>query len=245
MRPLQPNMNVPKQRPKLADYRIPEGFDFEAHASDLKTAEDRSWRVFFASQGVIALVIAVLASDDLDIVGILLLAVSIWIPIMFLSAMLNLFEWTEGLIVRQTEAGKIEPRVAKYLRAKEDWEYHNLTTRRGFWKKLRGVDLENAVARLFREQDWLVETTAVTGDGGVDLKIGRGGSQRWVQCKGYAKPVSVAAVREIAGVCSSCTAKPMLIVVNGVTKPALSEANNLGVTVWDSEQLAQFAKGQC
>lgn len=242
MRPLDLKARAQKQKPELANFGIPAGFDFAAHARDLKTAEDRAYRTIFPSLGFIALVIAMFLSEGLDIVGILLLAMSIFFPLMVVGGP-YLFGWTKSLIVGRSDAGKTEPRVARYLRATDEWEYHNLTTGRGFWQNLRGVELEKAVAKLFHDQGWHVETTAVTGDGGVDLRIARGARETWVQCKGYAKPVSVAAVREIAGVCSSGTAKPMLIVVNGVTGPARKEANNLEVTVWDSQQLAQFAQG--
>lgn len=125
-----------------------------------------------------------------------------------------------------------------------EWEYYNETTGEGFWQALRGTDLEDAVARLFRERGWHVEKTALTGDGGIDLRLRRDGRDICVQCKGYAKPVSVAAVREIAGVCSASRAEPMLVVVNGITKPAQAEAGAYSVTVWDSRELARFATGE-
>lgn len=138
----------------------------------------------------------------------------------------------------------MRPRVRAFLTAQTEWEYYNETTGEGFWRSLRGTDLENAVARLFLERGWDVGTTALTGDGGIDLILRRGAREICVQCKGYAKPVSVAAVREIAGVCSASNAAPMLVVVNGITKPARAEASLYSVTVWDSRELAQFARNE-
>lgn len=119
MKPFPPPMKPSRQRPELANFGIPEGFDFEAHAVDLERAEKRAFRTFNASLGVIALVIAVLLSGGLDVVGILLLAVTIFFPLMFVGGA-YLFGWAESLIVGQTDAGKIEPRVARYLKAKDE-----------------------------------------------------------------------------------------------------------------------------
>lgn len=135
-------------------------------------------------------------------------------------------------------------RVERLRRSLAEWQYYNLTTGAGFWRDLRGQYLENAAAKLFREREWRVDTTAVTGDGGVDLVLRNSRVEIWCQCKGYSKPVSVAAVREIAGVCSASHASPMLIVVNGITRPALAEAQKYSVIVWDSEELAAFARGE-
>lgn len=228
--------------PSLGEFQLATDFDFEAHAKEKKRLKKLAEQIFWASGTIPTFVLLILSDIDLigAIIGSLALAFPTWALLVMLNAELLCYR-AFSLLTGQWKDSK---RVEAYLSAKAEWEYFNLTTGIGFWQLLRGLDLEKAVARLFRERGWQVETTAVTGDGGVDLKIGSGASRKWVQCKGYAKPVPVAAVREIAGVCSSCTAKPMLVVVNGVTKPALSEANNLGVTVWDSEQLVQFAKGQ-
>lgn len=43
----------------------------------------------------------------------------------------------------------------------------------------------------------------------------------WSQRRGYSKPVSVAAVREIAGLCSASHAKPTVILFNGLTPSLL------------------------
>lgn len=133
-------------------------------------------------------------------------------------------------------------KVAAFRNALADHEYNAKVTGAGFWEALRGLELEVAAARLFEEKGWTVQTTAVTGDGGVDLVLSKGSNLFWCQCKGYAKPVSVSAVREIAGVCSSSEASPMLLVVNGVTNPAAIEAKKFAVSIWDAEDLASYAR---
>jgi len=132
----------------------------------------------------------------------------------------------------------------EFRAALNEWTHFKTISGVGYWRALRGTDLEWAAARLFREREWKASTTAVTGDGGVDLVLQFGNKEFYCQCKGHAKPVSVAAVREIAGVCAASSAIPVLIVVNGVTGPAIEEARKLSVTVLDSAHLAAFARGE-
>lgn len=124
-----------------------------------------------------------------------------------------------------------------------NWQHFQTVSGEGYWRALRGTDLEWAAARVFRERGWEVSTTATTGDGGVDLVLKFASTKFFCQCKGHAKPISVGAVREIAGVCAASNAVPMLIVVNGVTGPASKTAQELSVVVWDSAQMAAFARG--
>lgn len=131
----------------------------------------------------------------------------------------------------------------RYRNALRNWEYFQTTAGVGFWQNLRGVDLESATAKLFRDRGWKVSSTRTTGDGGIDLILTYDYTSFYCQCKGHAKPVSVATVREIAGVCTASNGIPMLIVVNGVTGPASKAAHELSVLVWDSTQLAAFARG--
>lgn len=138
---------------------------------------------------------------------------------------------------------ELSKQIERYEAEKADFDRFVLTTELGFWCELRGITLENEVAALFREAGWQVDTTPTVGDGGIDLKVTRGAQTFWCQCKGHGKPVTVKAVREIAGVCVGSDAKPVLIVVNGLTKPAADEAAKLGVRVFDSPDLAAMARG--
>ena len=125
----------------------------------------------------------------------------------------------------------------------QNWNHFQTVSGEGYWRALRGTDLEWAAAKVFRDRGWEVSTTATTGDGGVDLVLKYANTKFFCQCKGHAKPISVGAVREIAGVCAASSAIPMLIVVNGVTGPASKTAQELSVVVWDSAQMAAFARG--
>ena len=60
--------------------------------------------------------------------------------------------------------------------------------------------------------------------------------------KGHASPISVAPIREIAGVCSKERVRPVVFAVNGFTKAARETARQLAVTLVDAPRLAALAK---
>lgn len=233
-----------KRPPTLGEFDLPDNFDFEHHEEELRRLKLLSKRATWSIPVGLGAFSFLLGPSDIDLTGHFIGFLTIWWFSAIGMAVLNVEKLFEKVIVFQSKAGRFKRRVDAFIKAKENWEYFNATTGPGFWKALRGIELENAVARLFRERGWQAEETALTGDGGVDLKLNKGAVQLWVQCKGYAKPVSVAAVREIAGVCSASNAEPMLVVVNGITKPAQAEASAYSVTVWDSRELACFARGE-
>lgn len=172
--------------PTPSEFQLPTEFDFAAFVRRQRTLDKVAPWVAAA-----AIIMAFVLSEA-------------WL---FLVAVFAFFALPQAVSIATGDAA-LRPRVKRYLSAQAQWQYFNETTGEGFWKALRGTELESAVARLFRERGWQVETTAVTGDGGVDLILKRDGSVICVQCKGYAKPVTVAAVREIAGVCSASNAHP-------------------------------------
>jgi len=123
-----------------------------------------------------------------------------------------------------------------------DWMERKLETGLTFWKDKRGIELENALMRLFKKRGCEVQTTKISGDGGVDLIVKIGDAEIWCQCKGHAKPISVAPIREIAGVCSRSTAHPAVFAVNGFTKPAQVAARELGVQLFDANHIVSLAR---
>lgn len=231
-------------QPTLYDFDLPDDFEL----ADFEVRENQRLEKAEAFKKNTAIAVTFFAAfpafmAGFDTLGTLMLAAFYAVPIFF--AVRWLFAVVPVNAILQWAAGDLvyAGRVAKFRVAHSKWEYFNLTTGVGFWQSLRGQALEHAAARMFREQGWSVCTTAVTGDGGVDLVLQNQTVKIWCQCKGYAKPVSVPAVREIAGVCSTENAVPMLMVVNGLTGPAMTEAEKLSVIVWDSRELAGFARG--
>lgn len=68
-----------------------------------------------------------------------------------------------------------------------------------------GLALEERCARVLTARGWSVERTPRSRDGGIDLianKMDEVGLEQtiYVQCKDYARPVSVEVVRELIGV---------------------------------------------
>jgi restriction system protein len=131
--------------------------------------------------------------------------------------------------------------VLAYRHALTEWSDLNLETGEGFWKSLRGVAFEDALARFFQRRGVSVEKTKTTGDGGIDLVLRSGSDLIFVQCKGFAKPVPVAPIREIAGVCSRSHAIPVVAAVNGFTKGAIECARDLNVTLVDTPGIVRMA----
>ena len=68
------------------------------------------------------------------------------------------------------------------------------------WMSLGGRELESELEVLCRRLGYDVESTPVSGDGGVDLILRhKSGEKVVVQCKSYKSPVGPAAVRELYG----------------------------------------------
>ncbi|WP_260973055.1 restriction endonuclease [Mycolicibacterium llatzerense] len=63
--------------------------------------------------------------------------------------------------------------------------------------QMTGVQFEDYVAERLRARGWMVWTTAITGDYGVDLIAEKDGGRVAVQCKRLGKPVGVAAVQQV------------------------------------------------
>lgn len=68
------------------------------------------------------------------------------------------------------------------------------------WVTLDGIEFENWVAEIFRDQGFDVDHTPRSNDQGVDLIFRKSGKIAIVQCKKYSKNVGIATVRELAGV---------------------------------------------
>ncbi|UIP07569.1 restriction endonuclease [Erythrobacter sp. SDW2] len=130
----------------------------------------------------------------------------------------------------------------KFLDDTNVWEYNSKETGAGFWKGLRGIDFERALARMLSSRGVDCRMTRVTGDGGVDLIIQLSGCVYWAQCKGHSTKVSVAAIREIAGACVNSQARPLVFAVNGFTAPAVEAASIRSVKLYDTDDIVRLAQ---
>jgi len=129
----------------------------------------------------------------------------------------------------------------KFEIALSDWEYFNLTSSQGFWLRLKGIALENEVAKVFETKGWKVAKTKVVGDGGIDLICTKDGEKFLIQCKGHAKPVGVAAVRDAAGVKLANNAKNMVVISPaGFTQGSVNFARNTKINLMSAYELTNF-----
>ena len=134
--------------------------------------------------------------------------------------------------------------LAQYERDVLDWDDRTRETGLGYWRSMRGVEFEKAMTAFLNRRGCRVSMTKGSGDGGIDLIVEVGGRTYWGQCKAHAAPISVAPIREIAGVCSRGSAKPVVFAVNGFTRAAITTAAELGVGLVDAPNLVAMAKTQ-
>ena len=234
-------------KPMPSAYGIPDGFDF--------TQYDHAEKKFSKTRTIYAAIIFGLIFIVVEISVYLsgfvvnkwgsLLALA-WPYLLFGIPLLMAIYKHTGIdhAVRRWLGGYLVyfDRVLTYRTDVAAWEFTNSERGLGYWQALRGTDFEIAVALLFKRRGCDVTTTKSSGDGGIDLVLKIGGKVFWCQCKGYAKPVPVAPIREIAGVCSGGQASPILLAVNGYTKPARETANDLGVMCLDAPHLCKLAR---
>jgi hypothetical protein len=84
-------------------------------------------------------------------------------------------------------------KITLYKKAMEHYEL----CQENYWKSLRGVEFEKALANLYRSLGHSVQETKGSGDGGIDLILD---DRIIVQCKSHEKPIGVGAIRDLYGV---------------------------------------------
>jgi hypothetical protein len=255
-------MTINRRKPIPEDFRIPTNFDFAAFKQEEALWQNKSkWhrRISFAMIHIFINLIIAFAYylNEKSIYNFTDFSIRKYGATLYLTIVLTtafipvaaIFYLIYDKIYDKFLSTKIVPKniknylplVEAYRQATADWEYLNLETGEGFWKALRGEKFEDALARLFRRRGMSVEKTKKTGDGGVDLILRSGSEVIFVQCKGYSKPVPVAPIREIAGVCSRSRSKPVVAAVNGFTKGAKECARELNVTLIDTPGIVRMA----
>jgi hypothetical protein len=141
----------------------------------------------------------------------------------------------------------------RYLEALTKWDFFHLTNNEGFWMLLKGIDLENEVQKLLELREWIVSTTPIKGDMGIDLICNKTGIEGtvYVQCKGHKKHVGVGTIRDANGVQfrqhelsnrSGTKSKRKIVVVapRGFSKGAIGEANLTGIELITSKELVEI-----
>lgn len=104
-----------------------------------------------------------------------------------------------------------------------------------------GVEFEKYIADLFRRQGYMFETTALSGDLGVDLIIIKDSVRTAVQTKRYSKPVDQAAVREaVAGMKHYRCSQSMVVTNNYFTKLAVQLAKDNSCELVNRDKLIEM-----
>ena len=240
-----PTLTLQKPTPDM--YGIWDGFDFEEH--DLEERRFKYLRstavaiAYLLAGALLVIICQILFSNGKNSISTTKTTLTFYLifsPI--LAIIYNKTNAERFLRASLTNYLIYSDNVAAYRANLSAWEFTNSERGLGYWQALRGIDFEHAIALLFRRRGCDVTTTKGSGDGGVDLILTVGAKIFWCQCKGHAKPVSVAPIREIAGVCSRSQAAPVILAVNGFTGPAIAAADELGVKCLGAADLCNLAR---
>lgn len=108
---------------------------------------------------------------------------------------------------------------------------------------LTAEEFEWFVGELFRREGWIVgETGQQDGpDGGIDLRLTKGGERRIVQCKRWTSwQVGVDDIRAFAGALAAeglASSAGIFVTLSGFTTAAREAANKLNLTLLDNHDL--------
>jgi len=106
---------------------------------------------------------------------------------------------------------------------------------------MTGMEFEDHVARIARGCGVPVIMTAVTGDWGVDLIVGKRPDRVAVQCKRQSRPVGAGAVQEVvAGAPMHGCSKTMVVTNHGFTPAAIKLAELHGCELVDGAELPRL-----
>ena len=239
-----------RKKPTLQQFGLPKDFDFNLHNSlsfQKEMADERPLKWAVVLSGIISLCIFAVTIEEAG--GSIVLLCILFFFVVAPSFILGVgvigmcLEYFMGLFRPDVPSWHKEniKKVSAYRKAVSNWEYTNLETGEGWWRKLRGIKFENAIYDLISRRGGKAFLTKASDDGGVDLVVKLNGKEYWIQAKGYSTPIGVAPVREIAGVCSLNKKVPILAAVNGYTKRATEAAKDLNVGLIDSKELSVMA----
>lgn len=114
---------------------------------------------------------------------------------------------------------------------------------RDYWLNAKGVELEDKLQQMLNRLGADMKSTAISGDGGVDLRGYFRGEMTLIQCKGLAKNCGVAVIRDAAGVKSISGSHMVVCCPKGFTKGAINYASTADIELWDVDDLVQLALG--
>lgn len=108
----------------------------------------------------------------------------------------------------------------------------------GYYQEMSGVSFEHFCKKLLIKGGWDIQTTATSGDQGVDLIASKLGLTLAIQCKRYQKSVGNKAVQEVlAGAKHYGIRYPIVVTNSTYTKQAYELANSTGVMLLHFSEL--------
>lgn len=129
--------------------------------------------------------------------------------------------------------------MAKWRSINRDFERALSRGVHAYWLSKTGVELEEAVADLFSDLGFEVQTTPASGDQGIDLILKKDGSTSVVQCKALGKPCGPAIVRETFGAMHAFKAdEAMVICPRGFTQASIEFAKDKPIQLLTVDELA-------
>ena len=139
-------------------------------------------------------------------------------------------EWEERKRLEAERAREREQLEAEQRRRRKLIEH---------WMSLSGPEFERELGTVYRNLGYRVETTAGSGDGGVDLILRKNGKTTVVQCKSHQAPIGPAIARDLFGAMVASRAdSAILACTGGFTRGVLEFVQGKPITLISASELA-------
>lgn len=110
-------------------------------------------------------------------------------------------------------------------------------------QRMDPIAFEKFVGQLFRNMGYKVETTAASGDEGIDLVLRRGRRSAVVQCKRYGGTVGQPVVRDLYGTMIHTGASEAYLVTTGtISRAATTWAEGKPIHLVDGHRLVEWTR---
>ena len=131
--------------------------------------------------------------------------------------------------------------LSDYDDAVKQYEFWNIITNEGYWRKLNGREFEQHIESLYKYSGFTTKLSHVGADGGIDIIVYKNNRKYAVQCKAHKEKISTSVVRDLYGViCANNFDGGYLVAISGATKPAEDFCGSLKskkITIIDIEKI--------
>lgn len=231
----------------MIEPKTPAPADFGLEARDLKEMPDRVSLVALCLQTVLK--VAVLATPVVGLIFWPPWGVLLALPASFV--LLNAVDWLGILDIGVRR--RINPKFDKVIRYRAAFKQYRsmasaysdyqLKSQESFWRSLSGRDFELELGKLFTGFGYVVKTTPVSSDGGVDLILTSNDEKVVVQCKAHNKKISIGVARELVASMIDFKAKRGVIACfQGATEPVHKYISNKNIVIVDIETILKHIR---